>query len=687
VNAEIDLVWQSVQKRADTLFVKRLSGIFSKTNLYASAYRLLLLVFFLSSTFLYSQSESATVVQLRQEIKTVQSDSARARLSGLLAWELKFTKTEEAIVLADTEISIARKQQNYLQLSQGYRVKALALVIGEKIVVGMPYYDSALVYAKKAGSLYYQSSCYSLMAGMYGDHGDYDKAIELYGKGLEIAQQSADPKMIATLSNNLAEAYQNDARETHLIQQYFSLALENSLKIDDWPKAGMNSANLANEYMRVGENEKAKMELQRAIDLLNRGPKNDYQYATNSHVIASVYFGLNNMQKAEEYALISMHLLDSLEQPDNVLRPLSELAAIYVKTKNVSKAETYSTRLLENALEQNAKRYIRDAYKDLSDIARMKNNDKDALRFFELYKSWNDSIFEMAREESISNIEMRSLIAQKELEVKYETKKKAEQNETLKTENDRLGNEKTFILIACLIFLLLGFLLFLSNRKKEKANAALEAEKKIVEQQAIEKGMLLHEIHHRVKNNLTMLKSMLYLQAKASDQSDTKRILEESQARIQSMALVHQNLYEDNESGKLDFVPFLENMFMELSTSFRPQDNDVAFEVVGNCPQLNIETAIPLGLIMNELVTNSLKYAFKELEEGEIRVFMEVKNEKILILYSDNGPGLKKQFNLSTGGFGFKLLHILSNQLNATIDYQKAGSSSVFSIELPLIEG
>lgn len=640
-------------------------------------------ILFLMPAKLKAQPESNRVTELKQKINNTTNDTALSRLYGLLAWELKFTDKEEAINLADKEIAIATKYKNNLLLADGYRIKALTLVIDERIAEGMALYDAALTYAKKAGSLYYQASCYSLMGGMYGDHGDYHKAIEFYSKGLEVAIKSGDAAMIATLGNNLAESYQSDNRETELTQKYFLMALDNSIKIKNWPVACMNSSNLANEYIKNGLNDKAKIELSRSINLLNNSAKNDYQFATNSHVLASIFYQLGNLKEAEKYALVSLHIMDSLQRPDNAMRPLTVLTNIYIKNKNLEKADIYANRMLKDALFRNAKLYIRDGYKALSDIERQKNNSALALKYFELYKSWNDSVFEISREQSISNIETRSKLAQKELEVKYQTEEKKKENEHLKKRNENLQQEKILAIVSCIIFIVLGLMLYFSNRRKQKINAELQTEKKIVEQQALEKGMLVHEIHHRVKNNLTILKSLLYLQAKAANNNETKRILEECQSRIQSMAIVHQNLYGESNNGNLDLVLFLESLFDELSVSFRPEDKTVDFQIDGNCRNITITQTIPLGLIMNELVTNSLKYAFKEIKEGLIQLDIKQENKKLIIHYSDNGPGLQTEFDLAKGGFGFKVLNILAQQLNAKITYQKEINGSVFRIEVP----
>lgn len=196
--------------------------------------------------------------------------------------------------------------------------------------------------------------------------------------------------------------------------------------------------------------------------------------------------------------------------------------------------------------------------------------------------------------------------------------------------------------------------------------------------------MLVHEIHHRVKNNLTMLKSLLYLQARSSKQDETKRILQESQARIQSMALIHQSLYDQNEKGQLDFVQFTKQLLTELCSGYRMQEADVQFKVSGHCRDLQLQQAIPLGLIINELATNSLKYAFKDLDNGLISVHVSERPSFLTIQYTDNGPGLPEAFDLSQGGFGFKVMQILSQQLGATISYEQKTGSSSFKVELPI---
>lgn len=253
----------------------------------------------------------------------------------------------------------------------------------------------------------------------------------------------------------------------------------------------------------------------------------------------------------------------------------------------------------------------------------------------------------------------------------------------LATENSGL-NLKWLLVSGILLISIVVFLLYRSIKRRQKISQELAAEKKITETQSGEKLVLIQEIHHRVKNNLTMLQGLLYLQAKAAQQPETKQILLESQARIQSMALVHQKLYDGDNVAKLDFNVFIQNLLDELSVTYFNNSKQLDVQVIGNCEALNVDQATTLALIMNELATNSFKYAFAKVEQARINVTINQQDNNLTIQYADNGPGLPDGLDLTKGGFGFKMLNILADQVNANISYQKTKVQSTFSIVLDL---
>jgi len=160
-----------------------------------------------------------------------------------------------------------------------------------------------------------------------------------------------------------------------------------------------------------------------------------------------------------------------------------------------------------------------------------------------------------------------------------------------------------------------------------------------------EKEMLLKEIHHRVKNNLQIIGSLLYLQSVNVSDPFTQGILRECRARVKSMALIHEKLYRSKDIGRIPFVTYLEGLVEALKDSYGVDDDRVAFDIAVTPEDLtlNIETGIPCGLLVNELLSNSLKYAFPDSRTGRIRIEIgQTAPRNYTLVIADNGVGFPK---------------------------------------------
>ncbi len=191
-----------------------------------------------------------------------------------------------------------------------------------------------------------------------------------------------------------------------------------------------------------------------------------------------------------------------------------------------------------------------------------------------------------------------------------------------------------------------------------------------------EKTMLLHEIHHRVKNNLAIITGMMELQAMDSKNEALKAQLHESKMRVHSLALVHELMYKSESFSKLAFdehIRQLVSIILERKNGRR----DLEIEYNLDDITLNINQAIPCGLIINELVTNSLKHAFSGRRKGKLKISMKGTKDNINITISDNGSGLPEGLDIhNPDSLGMQLVKILSKQLNASIEYQSNGGST-----------
>ncbi|HEX4084386.1 MAG TPA: PAS domain S-box protein [Chthoniobacteraceae bacterium] len=185
-----------------------------------------------------------------------------------------------------------------------------------------------------------------------------------------------------------------------------------------------------------------------------------------------------------------------------------------------------------------------------------------------------------------------------------------------------------------------------------------------------EKEVLLKEIHHRVKNNLQIVSSLLQLQASYIKDVDALNIFEESRDRIKSMALIHEQLYQSNDLAQIDFPEYLRSLLNMVLSAHRTNSTRVETRLHVDPVSLDLDTAIPVGLITNELVTNSLKYAFAGRSVGEIAVRL-TKSETgdFLLMVSDNGVGLPEKFNFDKAtSLGLRLVRILSKQMRARLE-------------------
>lgn len=202
-----------------------------------------------------------------------------------------------------------------------------------------------------------------------------------------------------------------------------------------------------------------------------------------------------------------------------------------------------------------------------------------------------------------------------------------------------------------------------------------------------EKDLLLGEIHHRVKNNLQIVHSLLNLQSSLIGDTAVKSMLMDSQNRIQSMALIHQTLYQSNDFARVDFGGFLEALVPTLLASYGVNTEDIRLVIDAGEVFLPINSAIPCGLLINELITNAIKHAFPNGRQGEIAVNLtRQENQRILLLVSDTGVGIPAELDIEqVETLGLRLVTLLSRQLDGVLTIQRKQPTR-FSLEFPLVD-
>lgn len=192
-----------------------------------------------------------------------------------------------------------------------------------------------------------------------------------------------------------------------------------------------------------------------------------------------------------------------------------------------------------------------------------------------------------------------------------------------------------------------------------------------------EKEVLLREIHHRVKNNLQIISSLLSLQSRYIKDPHAIQLFRESQNRVRSMALIHEHLYRSADMSHIDFAEYAKNLVTQLFRSYGVNTKSIKLRIDADNIFLDVNTAVPCGLIINELVSNSLKHAFPDGRNGEISIEVRRAPEnKIHLIIGDNGIGLSPEVDAAaTPTLGLKLVTALIEQLSATLTVDHGGGT------------
>ena len=193
---------------------------------------------------------------------------------------------------------------------------------------------------------------------------------------------------------------------------------------------------------------------------------------------------------------------------------------------------------------------------------------------------------------------------------------------------------------------------------------------------------MLREIHHRVKNNLQIISGLLNLQSRQIANPEAQEAVREGRNRVKSMALIHQKLYQQDNLTGVSMQEYLTDLISSIQQTFKNNNQIVQTTIECDPLKLDVDTAIPLGLIINELITNCYKYAFIDKKEGNIIIRLREEKNHLLLEVKDDGNGLPADFDVNkTRSFGMKLIQSLAAKLEATLDvYTNNGTIAQLAI-------
>ncbi|MGF7042610.1 tetratricopeptide repeat-containing sensor histidine kinase [Mucilaginibacter lappiensis] len=504
-----------------------------------------------------------------------------------------------------------------------------------------------------------------LLTAVYTSRGQYEKALLYATKAVKIMQATKDSSAAMTFYGRLYFIHRilgNYSLSTHWARR----ALSSAIAINGSKFIYRISATITKNLLM----EKKTKEALKFISSIQREhkPLDGRDNAVLHGILGDCYFALHNNRLAESHyiKMLSIKRVKEVDYDYNLHTGINyrTISDFYIKTGRYSRAKLY---LLE------AQKY----FKEVGDISYLQNvqlslfqadsalgNYKDAISHLRASNTLKDSMFNIAKNKQIEelNISYKTEEREKDL-VLMRNKEKLEQIKLERAENTRdwiIGGSGLLVVIALLLYRQSGL--------QKKNNKVISHKNDLLQHLLTEKDWLLKEVHHRVKNNLHTVICLLESQSRYLE-NDALQAIETSQQRIFAMSLIHQKLYQSDDIKTINMSTYIPELVKSLIDGFGTA-GQIRFNLDIEPIDLSLSHAIPLALIINEAVTNSIKYAFPDNGKGEILIVMKEEGKRIILELADNGIGMPQIDNdIEPESLGLRLIKGLSEDIDAKVHF------------------
>ncbi|MEM8887863.1 MAG: tetratricopeptide repeat protein [Bacteroidota bacterium] len=544
---------------------------------------------------------------------------------------------------------------------------------------------------------------YTNLATIFDARGELDSAIYFYEKSLQLYSDGGTAMDSAIVFNNLGIVYERQAKYA-LAADIYLWALRSFERAGHEYYTSFAHANLGNIYLLMEDEKRAKHHFNSSLIIKKKhgdriGQAIVYNnmaklYLSASATDSAIYFNEESLAIRQELGdtlgMIDVYInlggiyrdQDQLNKGIPYLRKAYEFAQFKaVKIQEAKAAVQLARAYIDSGQRREAMRLLQKginlssqggepetrlmAYKSLAQLYQKEGNPKG----FEFYDK------AIALEDSLRNDEETRKITRLEMQYEFDKEKEfleleqQKQELAFNAELDRQRFQRNISLGGIASGLIILLLLWRSYRIQKRNRALLQTQNVHLEEALRDRENLLKEIHHRVKNNLQVVSSLLSLQSRSIDDPVALDAIEEGRNRVKAMGLIHQNLYQEENLIGVNLPEYIEKLTDNLLESYKVQQSNIHISRKVEALSIDVDTLIPLGLILNELISNSLKYAFKGRDEGNIRLLIGKNEEGLKIEVADDGVGLPKGFNPEESpSMGFKLIRAFVQKMKAKFE-------------------
>ena len=539
-------------------------------------------------------------------------------------------------------------------------------------------YDSCNYHLDKATKIYTllkdTSQLGSIMIRKSGTQyalGDYEKAIKFAFEATELFKASNDRDQLSVAYLQLGNIFffLNDFLEA---ENYYNLSLkafEISNNEKGYYRALSNLGLVKTEQKKFRES--IPIQLKAANYFIENRQElekgNSYQYLSGS------YEGLGMLDSAEYYNNLALKSIENSGYLAGLSQAILMKATFALHNSEYKSALNFAKRSFE--ISDSVKHFEtkKDAAFKLSEIYELLNNTDKSLSYLKIANQLRDSLDIDPYQLKKYAEKHRSQIENYQYELSIANEKSLAEKEKSEKREIQLILAITVAVVS--LFLLIITIFYLLKNKKLTKELATKQQK--IKDELVIKESLLGEIHHRVKNNLQVISSMLSLQSQYIEDHNFNKIISDCKSRINSMSLIHESLYKKVDGKEAHFSKYIRNLIPRLIDTYNIDESKIKLKMNLEDLYLTLDESIPSGLIINEIVSNSLKHAFPKGENGLISIDLEKNGNTVYLKIADNGVGIPEGYspeNLDT--FGFLLINTLVSQLEAKMEVVETGGLS-----------
>jgi len=507
---------------------------------------------------------------------------------------------------------------------------------------------------------------YDLMGIISADLGDYEQALNYGLLAVKTAEQVKDTSLqIATIYNRVGITY-SQLKKYEQAYEYWKKGLLIAQKYNDTATIVILTANLARALIELNKPYESLTILQKLTERYKI--KDDYLQMLVTSRLLTTYKELKQYKTAQQYCdqLLKISQRFSQNHPDQSL-VYEEVIPFYLATQQYELARKYlainETYCIAVQWPLGRSRNHLWWFKLDSTLG----NYPSAISHYQRFKTIGDSLLNEMTSKQIGQLQVQYQSDKKDQDIKLlENQSKLQQEKLVQANQTR-----NWISGVVLLLLIIMGLLIINSRLKQRTNKKLQLQQKEIEKKNLslqhlvgEKDWLVKEIHHRVKNNFHTVMGLLGTQSGYLKSEEAINAITDSQHRVHAMSLIHQKLYQSDNLSAINMPDYIHELVDYLRDSFNCS-NTIRFKLQIDRIELDLSHCIPLGLILNEAITNSIKYAFPDNMEGVISVSLDhTSAEHLLLTIKDNGVGLPAAFDIHTkDSMGMNLMQGLSEDI------------------------